>query len=31
MNNAFRLVHPVYAMDTYKFKVDVYTKQANYE
>jgi len=31
MNNVFRLVNPVYAMDTYIFKVNVFTKQAKYE
>jgi len=31
MNNVFRLVHPVYDMDTYIFKVNVFTKQAKYE
>jgi len=31
MNNLFRLVNPVYDMDTYTFKVNVFTKQANHE
>jgi len=31
MNSVFRLVHPVYAMNTYIFKVNVFTKQAKYE
>ena len=31
MNNVFRLVSPVYGMDPYIFKVDIFTKQANYE
>ena len=31
MNNVFRLVNPVYDMDTYIFKVNVFTKQAKYE
>ena len=33
MNTVFRLVHPVCAMDTYRFKVqvNVFTKQAKYE
>jgi len=31
MNNVFRMVNTVYDMDTYIFKVNVFTKQANYE
>jgi len=31
MNNVFRLVNPVYEMDTYIFKVDIFIKQANNE
>ena len=31
MNTVFRLVTPVYDMDTYTFKVNVFTKQAKYE
>jgi len=31
MNNVFRLMNPVYDMDTHIFKVNVFTKQANYE
>jgi len=31
MNTIFRLVDPVYDMDTYIFKVNVFTKQATYE
>jgi len=31
MNDVFRLVSPIYAMDTYIFKVNVFTKQAEYE
>jgi len=31
VNNEFRLVHPVYDMDTHVFKVDVFTQQAEYE
>jgi len=31
MNNVFRLVHPVIDMNTYIFKVKVFTKQAKYE
>jgi len=31
MNNVFRLVKPVYDMETYLFKVHVLTKQAQYE
>jgi len=31
MNTVLRLINPVYAMDTYIFKVNVFTKQANYE
>jgi len=31
MNQVFRLVNPVYDMDTYIFKVNVFTKQAEYE
>jgi len=31
MNNVFRLVNPVYDMDTYIFKANVFTKQAKYE
>jgi len=31
MNHVFRLVNPVYAMDTYIFKVNVFRKQADYE
>jgi len=31
MNTVSRLVSPVYDMDTYMFKVDVFTKQAKYE
>ena len=31
MNNAFRLVNPIYDMDTYIFKVNVFTKQAKNE
>jgi len=31
MNNVFRLVSPVYDMDMYIFKLDVFTKQAKYE
>jgi len=31
MNNIFRLANPVYDMDTYIFKVNGFTKQANYE
>jgi len=30
-NTVFRLVNPVYNMDTYLFKVTVFTKQAKYE
>jgi len=29
MNDIFRLVNPVYDMDTYICKVNVFTKQAN--
>ena len=28
MNNVFRLVNPVYDMDTYIFKTNLFTKQA---
>jgi len=31
MNHAFRLVNPVYDMDTYIFKVNVFAKQAKHE
>jgi len=31
MNNVFRLVNPVFDIDTYIFKVTVFTKQAEYE
>jgi len=31
MNDAFRLVNHVYDMDTYIFKVNVFTEQATYE
>ena len=31
MNNLFRLVDPVYDMDTYIFKVNIFIKQAKYE
>jgi len=31
MKTIFRLVNPVYAMDTYILKVHVFTKQASYE
>jgi len=31
MNNVFRLVNPVYDMDTYIFKVKAFTKQAKHE
>jgi len=31
MKHLFRLVNPVYDMDTYIFKVNVFTKQAKYE
>ena len=31
MNTIFRLVDPVCGIDTYIFKVPVFTKQANYE
>jgi len=31
MNNVFRLVNPVYDVDTYKIKVDVFTIQAKSE
>ena len=31
MNTVFRLVNPVYDMDTYIFRVHVFTKQAKYE
>jgi len=31
MSNVFRLVNPAYDMDTYIFKVNVFTKQAKYE
>jgi len=31
MNNVFRLINPVHAMNTYIFKVHVFTKQAKYE
>ena len=31
MNNVFRLVNPVYNLDTYIFRVNVFTKQAEYE
>jgi len=31
MNTVFRLVDPVYDMDTYIFKLNVFTKQAIYE
>jgi len=31
MNNAFRLVNPVYNMDTNIFKVNVFTKQVKRE
>ena len=31
MNTVFRLVHPVNDMDAYRFKVNVFTKQAKYE
>jgi len=30
-NNPFRLVCPIYDMDTYIFKVGVFTQQAKYE
>ena len=30
MNNVFLLVNPVHTMDTYIFKVNVFTKQAKY-
>jgi len=30
MNTVFRLVNPIYDMDTYIFKVNVFTKQAKY-
>jgi len=30
MNNVFRRVNPVYAMDTYMFEVTVFTQQADY-
>ena len=31
MNHVFRLVNPAYDMDTYICKLNVFTKQANYE
>jgi len=31
MNNVFRRINPVYDMDTYIFKVNVFTQQAKYE
>jgi len=31
MHTVFHLVNPVYGMDTYIFKVQVFTKQAKYE
>jgi len=31
MNTVFRLVNPVYDMDTYIVKLNVFTKQAEYE
>jgi len=31
MNNVFRLVNPVYDIDTYIFKVNIFTNQAKYE
>ena len=31
MNNVFRLVNLVYGMDTYIFKLNVFTKEAKYE
>jgi len=31
MNTVFCLVNPVYDMDTYIFKVNVFTKQAKHE
>jgi len=31
MNHVFRLSNPVYDMDTYTFKVNVFTKQGKYE
>jgi len=31
MNSVFRLVYPVYDMNTYMFKVAVFTKQAKSE
>jgi len=31
MNHVFRLVNPVYDRNPYLFKVNVFTKQAEYE
>jgi len=31
MNNVFRLANPVYDMNMYIFKVDVFIQQAKYE
>jgi len=31
VKSVFYLLKPVYDMDTYKFKVNVFTKQAEYE
>jgi len=31
MNTVFHLVTPLYGMDTYIFKLNVFTKQAKYE
>jgi len=31
MNNVFRLLNPVYDMDTFMFEVSIFTKQAKYE
>jgi len=31
MSNIFRLINPVHVMDTYIFKVNLFTKQAIYE
>jgi len=31
MNNVFRVFNPVYATDTFIFRVDVFTKQPIYE
>ena len=31
MNSVFRLVYPVYDMNTHVVKVDVFTKQVEYE